>query len=105
MGEAIVFIINGNFAFRATHPLPRTVLTVSKCGFGLLRQRPLDATGLSRGEGSRSLLCSFKREDSTGQARGIPKPKLEVTKQRRKPQAPKNGKLSKITVVSQSCLT
>jgi hypothetical protein len=39
MGEAIVFIINSNFAFRdGTHPLPRTVLTVSKYDFGLLKQ-------------------------------------------------------------------
>jgi hypothetical protein len=39
MGEAIVFIINSNSHFgTATHPLPRTVLTVSKCDFGLLRQ-------------------------------------------------------------------
>jgi hypothetical protein len=26
--------------YRFTHPLPRTVLTVSKCDFGLLRQSP-----------------------------------------------------------------
>jgi hypothetical protein len=38
MGEAIVFIINSNSHFgAATHPLPRTVLTISKCDFVLLR--------------------------------------------------------------------
>jgi hypothetical protein len=51
---------------RFTHPLPRTVLTVSKCDLLTLRQSPPDATGLRRGV-SRPLLL----EPSTAQGRGI----------------------------------